>query len=282
MSDPEHERPEAALEVLLRAERERPPLDDAAVARIRRAANAKLGGPPDGPAGPASPGGGSGGAALGASGAISHAVALAVGLALGATAGWAAHDRSGARTESTSAAPRPEASAHASRELAVTTPASPPPPLRQRDPDDPPVDPTEAPPARPVASDSPDRLGAPVELDEPDPGALAAERRLIDSARAALAAGRPEPALQALETHARRHPGGALAEERDALRIEALIGAGRESEAAEAARQFASARPTSLYLGRVRAAQERLRLGGPAEAVSSEDQFTGSGPDPGP
>lgn len=47
--------------------------------------------------------------------------------------------------------------------------------------------------------------------------ALAAERRLIDAARFALARGNAEAALHSLRAHRRRHPQGRLAEERDGI-----------------------------------------------------------------
>jgi hypothetical protein len=88
---------------------------------------------------------------------------------------------------------------------------------------------------------------------EGEPSDLAAERRLIDAARADVAEGRFEPALAGLNAHRRRFPAGALAEDRDALAIEALIGAGRRSEATRAAGAFEREHPASLLRGRVRA-----------------------------
>jgi hypothetical protein len=57
------------------------------------------------------------------------------------------------------------------------------------------------------------------------------ERRLLDAARDAIVRGEPEGALVPTSTHAARFPHGALAEERDALRIRALARLGKTSEA---------------------------------------------------
>jgi hypothetical protein len=256
MSDPELERPDPSIAPLLRAEQERPPLDPAAVERIRRAAAAKLGGPPDGLGGPPSSGGGATGAAAATSTTLSHAIALAAGLTLGAAFGWAAR---GAPVERDgSQAPRTAPEPAALQVALVTTPESPPP---EPPPPEPRAQLDDSAPARPgpETDDAPqprerqDLESRTADDESLDPAALAAERRLIDAARAALTAGRPEAALQTLETHTRRHPHGALEEEREILRIEALLLTGRETDASAAARRFVSERPSSLYLGRVRA-----------------------------
>lgn len=76
---------------------------------------------------------------------------------------------------------------------------------------------------------------------------LAHERALVERARTALIRGEPTRALDALREHQRRHPRGQLAEERDALRIEALRAAGRATEARGEAEQFRRAHPESLH-----------------------------------
>jgi hypothetical protein len=75
---------------------------------------------------------------------------------------------------------------------------------------------------------------------------LRAERTLLDRARAALLHGDALAALASVGEHARRFPHGALAEEREALRVEALVSAERYDEARTTAARFHAARPGSL------------------------------------
>lgn len=84
--------------------------------------------------------------------------------------------------------------------------------------------------------------------------ALAAERRLIDAARFALARGDAEAALHSLRTHRRRHPQGRLAEERDGIEVSALIHAGENEEARARAQAFARRYPSSMMLEAVQRA----------------------------
>jgi hypothetical protein len=83
---------------------------------------------------------------------------------------------------------------------------------------------------------------------------LAGELRLIDKARAALAAGDSAAALSALQSHATRHPHGTLEQEREALRVKALVAAGRDADARAASRRFAARYPHSTLLDSVNAA----------------------------
>lgn len=78
---------------------------------------------------------------------------------------------------------------------------------------------------------------------------LEAERRLLQQARIALLSGAHGEALEALDTHARRFGAAQLAEERDALRIEALHAAGREDEARRALEEFRRSYPRSPFQG---------------------------------
>ncbi len=84
--------------------------------------------------------------------------------------------------------------------------------------------------------------------------ALHEERVGLDEARAALADGRTAQALKMLEQHARSHPKGQLAEERDALHVMALVKAGRRPAARAAAAQFHARHPNSVMSGAVDAA----------------------------
>ncbi len=77
-------------------------------------------------------------------------------------------------------------------------------------------------------------------------GDLTAERELLSIARTAVARGQGDAALAALDRHARQFPRGRLAEERESLRIQALIAAGRKDEAKSKAKDFGKQFPGSL------------------------------------
>jgi hypothetical protein len=83
---------------------------------------------------------------------------------------------------------------------------------------------------------------------------LDAERFLIARARSALQGGSPLDALAALGLHERRFRTGALAEERDALRVEALIASGDRAAAEAAAARFEIDYPNGLMEPAVRSA----------------------------
>ena len=85
-------------------------------------------------------------------------------------------------------------------------------------------------------------------------GSLAAERRLLDAARAALVAGDRAAGLDLLTKHARTFPRGVLAEEREALTIDAFVASGRCDEARRRAEGFRSRYPGSLFAPSVAAA----------------------------
>jgi hypothetical protein len=77
-------------------------------------------------------------------------------------------------------------------------------------------------------------------------GVLAAEQALLDPARAALAQGDGAGALARLAQHERRFPNGALAQEREAMTIRALVLAGDRDAARARAESFRSRYPGSL------------------------------------
>ena len=83
---------------------------------------------------------------------------------------------------------------------------------------------------------------------------LAAERALLDVARAALGRGSPEEALEAAMRHAREYPSGVLTEEREALAIRALAASGNRDAAVARASRFRSRYPKSLLLPAVEGA----------------------------
>jgi hypothetical protein len=94
------------------------------------------------------------------------------------------------------------------------------------------------------------------------PSQLAAERRLLDSARSELVGGEPNHALFLLDAHRTRFPRGRLAEERDALSIQALVKAGRNDEARTRARAFREHSPDSLFRAAVDSAIESISVTG--------------------
>ncbi len=110
------------------------------------------------------------------------------------------------------------------------------------------------PPAAPPAPRAPRAAEAP--LPGPSSRGLAAERGLLDVARAALARGAPDEALAAAERHGREYRDGVLAEEREALAIKALVALGRRAEATTRADAFERRYPNALGLPAVRAALE--------------------------
>lgn len=81
-------------------------------------------------------------------------------------------------------------------------------------------------------------------------GSPDAEMTLLGSAQAALS-GAPAEALARCEEHARTYPGGAFADEREVLAVDALIRLGRRSEAEARAARFRVAHPGSAYLRRL-------------------------------
>jgi len=76
---------------------------------------------------------------------------------------------------------------------------------------------------------------------------LGHERALLDQAHASLVAGDPGRALVALDRHRRLFPDGRLEEERDVLRVQALLAAGRAKEARAEAGRFLHKHPASLF-----------------------------------
>jgi hypothetical protein len=79
----------------------------------------------------------------------------------------------------------------------------------------------------------------------------AAELELLQRAQAAYAGRAFKDALTVVAEHRRRFPNGRLAEEREALRVRALSGAGRTNESRAAAAAFAERFPRSVLLPRL-------------------------------
>jgi len=82
---------------------------------------------------------------------------------------------------------------------------------------------------------------------------IADELRLIEQARAAIAAGDIPVADRALDAHARTYPSGVFAEEARVLRIDAMVGRGERARGEAAARTYLAAHPDSPHAPRLRA-----------------------------
>jgi hypothetical protein len=81
-----------------------------------------------------------------------------------------------------------------------------------------------------------------------------AEMHLLRRAEGAYVRGDQRATLALLSEHAQRFPHGRLAEERDALRVQALAECGRAEEARRAAATFAERYPRSVLLAHVETA----------------------------
>jgi TolA-binding protein len=129
----------------------------------------------------------------------------------------------------------------------VVIPAPPPPPATEPSPAataNVAVEPAAA--QRPTAA--PGRARAPgPSLGETRDLGLAAERKLIETARTALARGRIDGALAALHRHVRSFPRGQLAEERESLFVQALVAKGHFALARQRALRFEKQYPRSLF-----------------------------------
>ena len=83
---------------------------------------------------------------------------------------------------------------------------------------------------------------------------LGEEVRLLSRAQQDLNDGRPTQALKTLSEHERRFPTGALAEERLAMRVQALCAQGRRAEAKADLTELSRAYPGSVHIAPARAA----------------------------
>lgn len=86
---------------------------------------------------------------------------------------------------------------------------------------------------------------------DPSKDGLKQERASLEVARTAITRGDYAGAIAALDRHAAAFPRGQLAEERELMRIQALVGQGRGPEAKARAAQFHRDFPQSLMKGAV-------------------------------
>ena len=108
--------------------------------------------------------------------------------------------------------------------------------------------PMPIPTAQPVASSRSRRLSRSVLARE----SYSAELELLQRAQSQYASHNFSDALVLIAEHARRFPNGRLAEEREALRVRSLAGAGRAEEKRRAFTAFAKRFPRSALLPRLR------------------------------
>jgi hypothetical protein len=219
--------PPPEVAAMLAVERSIPPVPAAAAERVRTRLDASIAA--------------GGGAATAASGLIGKLflVSVFVIVAGGGLAAYLARD---------GAAPAPapaRTSAVERRDLA------PPPPTN--------VVPATRPAPAPAPIAAPDEHAArnvhAASTPKPKPEAIALdERELLEQAQRCLAQTDASCALAAIASHAKHFPSGALAEERDALWVQALALSGDTAAANAHARQFLETYPKSVYVTAIRRA----------------------------
>jgi hypothetical protein len=142
------------------------------------------------------------------------------------------------------------------------TPEAPPPPSRLEVAEPPAPVPAVAPPpassppprTKPSAASRPEVKRKPPALPSPEAPALEHGWALLEAARASNAVGRYGDALSAVTEHAQEYPASQFEQEREALRIQALVGLGRQDEARALARSFEQRFPESILLEGIRQA----------------------------
>ncbi len=92
---------------------------------------------------------------------------------------------------------------------------------------------------------------------------LAAEQKLVEAAREALAHGEPRLAYESLDAHAHKFPRGQLREERESLSIRALLTQGRPAQARQRAEAFLAHEGESLFAPVVRSMLVKARTAAP-------------------
>jgi len=113
-----------------------------------------------------------------------------------------------------------------------------------------PVETSEARPMAPVATAARAPLAR---TTRPASDSLSEQIAELDRARAALDGGSPERALRLVDAYEASYPSGALVQEAELLRVEALVRAGNQPDAERAGKRFLAAYPKSPHAARVRA-----------------------------
>jgi hypothetical protein len=111
----------------------------------------------------------------------------------------------------------------------------------------PPLTSVEAPP--PSVTVAPTRIAPAPTVSAQVP--LPDEATLFRNAGTALRSGDPAHALQLVDEQARRFPDGTFAQEREVLRIDALVALNRNDEARDRARAFLAEHPESAHRPRL-------------------------------
>lgn len=107
-------------------------------------------------------------------------------------------------------------------------------------------------PVQPRTESRAQQLGTSSATARASSDSLPEEVRLLSKAEHQLNAGRADEALVTLAEHERRFPGGALAEERTAARVQSLCALGRVSEAKADLARLARSYPGSAQFDRAR------------------------------
>ncbi|MFO0566242.1 MAG: hypothetical protein U0263_11305 [Polyangiaceae bacterium] len=120
------------------------------------------------------------------------------------------------------------------------------------------VPPETRPPPAPVGptAQRAERATSPATEDvtpaEPARSSLGAQIAELDRARNALRGGSPARALELVADYQKKYPSGALAQDAEVLRIDALDRLGRRDEATQGAKRFTEAHPESAHAERLR------------------------------
>jgi hypothetical protein len=162
----------------------------------------------------------------------------AVGLALtGATVGYVRHAARVKRDEAAAArmAAQPSAPPELASQVAAPLPAN------------------EGTLGLAPAAPAPPHTRARVTTPREHPSALGEQVSALDAAHRALASGDAASAIRQLDDYEARFPEGALFEEAEVLRVEALVATGDRAAAERAGQRFLAAHPNSPHAARVRA-----------------------------
>lgn len=230
----------ADLGRLLDIERTLEPTDGALRDAVWRRVERAIVIPPTGGGGDVAGGGGAAGSGIGSAVATGAAATRTLAI-VGATA-FAAGGLAGGLVTSQWMTPAPlVVEVDAPAPILATAMAAPSPTVHSIQPSELPA--TSASSSRPAEASAIDTSAAPAPST-----ALDREREILDVAKSALRRRLADVALDALDRHNAQFPAGQLREEREALRVQALVLAGRRDEASAKAAEFKAAYEDSLLL----------------------------------